>query len=61
MATAIGLSVGWSTAAIARIDKVENIFDIGEAVKIVGVLAVGHSELVGEKTRTSHNDKTTWF
>ena len=61
MATAIGLSVGWSTAAIARIDKVENIFDIGEAVKIVGVLAVGHSELVVEMTRTSHNDKTTWF
>ena len=61
MATAIGLSVGWSTGAIAKIDKVENVFGIYEAVKVVGVLAVGYSELAVEKTRTSHNDKTAWF
>ena len=61
MATAMGLSVGWSTGAIAKIDKVENVFDIYETVKVVGVLAVGYSELAVEKTRTSHNDKTAWF
>ena len=61
MATAMGLSVGWSTGAIAKIDKVENVFDIYESVKVVGTLAVGYSELAVEKTRTSHNDKTAWF
>ena len=61
MATAIGLSVGWSTGGISKIENLDNIFGIEEPLKIVGVLTVGYPESTVEKTRTHYNDKTVWL
>ena len=61
MATAIGLSVGWSTGGISKIENLDNIFGIEEPLKIVGVLTVGYPESIVEKTRTHYNDKTAWL
>ena len=60
MATAMGLSVGWSTGGISKIESLDNIFGIEESLKIVGVLTVGYPVSTVEKTRTDYNDKTTW-
>ena len=61
MATAMGLSVGWSTGGISKIENLDNIFSIEEPLKIVGVLTVGYPESTVEKTRTHYNDKTAWL
>ena len=61
MATAMGLSVGWSTGGISKIENLDNIFGIEEPLKIVGVLTVGYPLSIVEKTRTDYNDKTTWL
>ena len=61
MATAMGLSVGWSTGGISKIENLDNIFGIEEPLKIVGVLTVGYPVSTVEKTRTDYNDKTTWL
>ena len=61
MATAMGLSVGWSTGGISKIENLDKIFGIEEPLKIAGVLTVGHPESTVEKTRTHYNDKTTWL
>ena len=61
MATAMGLSVGWSTGGISKIESLDNIFGIEEPLKIVGVLTVGYPVSTVEKTRTDYNDKTTWL
>ena len=61
MATAMGLSVGWSTGGISKIKNLNEIFSIEEPLKIVGVLTVGHPEATVEKTRTHYNDKTAWL
>ena len=61
MATAMGLSVGWSTGGISKIENLDKIFSIEESLKIVGVLTVGYSESTVEKTRTHYNDKTAWL
>ena len=61
MATAIGLSVGWSTGGISKIEGLDKMFGIQEPLKIVGVLTVGHPEATVQKTRTHYNEKTTWL
>ena len=61
MATAMGLSVGWSTGGISKIENLDKIFNIEEPLKIVGVLTVGYSESTVDKTRTHYNDKTAWL
>ena len=61
MATAMELSVGWSTGGISKIENLDNIFGIEEPLKIVGVLTVGYPVSTVEKTRTDYNDKTTWL
>ena len=61
MATAMGLSVGWSTGGISKIENLDKIFGIEEPLKMVGVLTVGYPESTVEKTRTHYNGKTTWL
>ena len=61
MATAMGLSAGWSTGGISKIKNLDKIFGIEEPLKMVGVLTVGYPESTVEKTRTHYNDKTNWL
>ena len=61
MATAMGLSVGWSTGGISKIENLDKILSIGDPLIIVGVLTVGYPESTVEKTRTHYNDKTAWL
>ena len=61
VATSIGLSVGWSTGKVAKLQNMNTVFGITEKLKMVGVLTIGEAEDSVDKVRTSYEELTQWF
>ena len=61
VATSMGLSVGWSTGKVAKLQNIDTVFGITEKLKMVGVLTIGEAEDSVDKIRTSYEELTQWF
>ena len=60
-ATSIGLATGWSTGKISQINNLEDLFELEENLKIVGVLTVGIPKPQPLKKRKKVDDITKWI
>jgi len=60
-ATTLGLGIGWSTGKISKIDNLNKLFEVDQTFKIVGVLSVGYSNSIIEKTRQEFTTITKWI
>ena len=61
VATSIGLSAGWSTGKVSKLQNMDRVFGITEKLKMVGVLTIGEPEDSVDKGRTSYEELTQWF
>jgi nitroreductase len=61
VATSIGLSAGWSTGKVSKLQNMDRVFGITEKLKMVGVLTIGEPEDSVDKSRTSYEELTQWF
>ena len=61
VATSMGLSAGWSTGKVAKLQNMDRVFGITEKLKMVGVLTIGEPEDSVDKGRTSYEELTQWF
>ena len=61
VATSMGLSVGWSTGKMTRLNNLHRLLEITEKLKTVGVLTIGEPQWSINKGRTSYEEFTKWF
>jgi len=60
-ATTLGLRVGWSTGKISKIKNLNQLLDVDQSLKIVGVLSVGYAESIIKKSREEFKNLTKWL
>ena len=59
-ATSMGLAVSWSTGRLGKIGGLKEILGISYDAKCAGILTIGYSDLMIEKSRISHQELTDW-
>jgi hypothetical protein len=57
----MGLSVSCSTGRLGKIEDLENILRVEYEAKYVGILTIGYSDRVVEKSRINYGQLTTWL
>ena len=60
-ATSMGLAVSWSTGRLGKIRGLKDILCVTYEAKCAGILTIGYSDLMIEKSRISHQELTDWL
>ena len=57
----MGLAVSWSTGRLGKIRGLKDILGVTYEAKCAGILTIGYSDLIIEKSRISHQELTDWL
>ena len=60
-ATSMGLAVSWSTGRLGKIRGLKDILGVTYEAKCAGILTIGYSDLIIEKSRISLQELTDWL